>query len=126
MSNKRLLIDFDRVVHQYSKGWKDGSIYDAPVPGALEAIKTLQSQGWEIVIFTTRSTDGNIRNKKIQNWLLKFDICSHCIGLIHDINKLNFKPNQVLITNTKIPARAIIDDRAIRFTNWRDILNYFI
>ena len=33
-----------------------------------------------------------------------------------------FPPMEV--TNVKIPAFMYIDDRAIRFTNWSDIVNY--
>ena len=126
MSNKRLLIDFDRVVHKYTDGWKDGTIYDVPVDGAIDSIKKLQSQGWQIVIFTTRSKDGDSRNYKIQDWLESYGFETLCHGLIDYVDNLPFSKSKIVITNTKIPARAIIDDRAIRFTNWRDILSYFI
>lgn len=105
--NRRLLVDFDRVVHRYSEGWKDGSIYDKEVEGALEAIKKLQANGFEIVIFTALSRLGEQRNQAIQMWLY-----------VHGIDNVE-------VTNTKLPALAIIDDRAIRFHNWRDILNYY-
>ena len=108
MSNKRLLVDFDRVVHKYTHGWNDGTIYDEPVDGAIEAIKALQQEGYEVMIFTTFSVDGDLRNDRIREWLRKYGL--HPMDVI----------------NTKLPARAIIDDRAIRFTNWRDVLNYFV
>lgn len=107
-TSKRLLIDFDRVIHRYRKGWQDGSIYDSPVPGAIRAIKSLIKAGFEVVVFTSESSRGIARHKEIQKWLKK--------------RGLNLK-----VTSTKLPARAIIDDRAIRFEgNWQTILNYFI
>lgn len=126
MSTKRLLIDFDRVIHQYTDGWSGGDIYDIPVYDSMDSIRKLQDEGWEIVIFTTRSQDGDERNYKIQDWLETWGFDSQCIGLIDNVNNIELKKNQLLITNTKIPAMAIIDDRAIRFTNWSDILRYFI
>jgi len=127
MSTKRLLIDFDRIIHQYTDGWSDGTIYDVPVHNAIDSIKKLQDEGWEIVIFTTRSKYGDERNYRIQDWLEEIHgFETQCIGLIDNVNNIELKKNQLLITNTKIPAMAIIDDRAIRFTNWSDILRYFI
>ena len=125
MSTKRLLIDFDRVIHQYTDGWRGGDIYDAPIAGAFEAIRKLQDEGWEIVIFTTRSSHGDERNYKIQYWFESWGFNSQVQGLIDYVDDIELKKKQLLITNTKIHARAIIDDRAIRFTNWSDILRYF-
>jgi len=49
-----LVLDFDGVVHAYSKGWQDGSIYDPPVPGTGEAL--LKFLGYfQVSIFSTRS-----------------------------------------------------------------------
>ena len=105
---KRISIDFDRVIHKYSKGWCDGSIYDEPVEGAIDAIKKLQKNGYEVVVFTTKTSLGWKRNRAIKQWLKKHDL---------DLN----------VTNIKLHSIAIIDDRAIRFeNNWRSMLNYFI
>ena len=88
MSNKRLLVDFDRVIHRYSKGWHDGTIYDKPVDGAVEALKSLQAQGWQIIIFTTRSKDGDFRNALISRWLFQYGIQVQILSWIPDIKKL--------------------------------------
>lgn len=107
-SKKRIAVDFDRVVHKYSEGWKDGSIYDDPVEGSIEAIKRLQKEGFEVFIFTSRSSKGAVRNQAIRRWLKK-----------HGLDNIE-------VTNIKKPAIAYIDDRAIRFTHWRDMLSYFL
>jgi hypothetical protein len=90
----RLLVDFDKVIHRYSRGWADGTAYDPPMPGAKGGLYILEEQGYEIVIFSTRPA------AQILEWLRKYDFPRY------------------RVTNIKEPAVAILDDRAIRFTNW--------
>jgi hypothetical protein len=51
---KRILVDFDGVIHRYSKGWADGSIYDDPVEGVQEYLQKFIDQGYEVMIYSTR------------------------------------------------------------------------
>lgn len=97
----RILVDFDGVIHAYSKGWQDGSIYDPPVPGAFAALDAMSEAGYELIIFSTRPAD------QIRPWL-----DDHWPGLGLDL----------LITDRKLPAVAMIDDRAIRFESWAQAL----
>ena len=60
---KTIAVDFDGVIHKYSRGYQDGSIYDEPVEGALETMEKL-SQQFNVVIFTVRP---DIQATK--NWL---------------------------------------------------------
>ena len=99
---KVLALDFDGVIHKYSGGYKDGSIYDDPMEGAVEGITKLKEAGYELIIYTTRP---NIED--IKKWLMKH------IGF------------EIEIADRKPKAMAYIDDRGIRFTNWKDVLNYF-
>lgn len=39
MSKKTICVDFDGVIHKYSKGWQGDVIYDEPVEGAKEYSK---------------------------------------------------------------------------------------
>ncbi len=103
---KRILVDFDGVIHKYSEGWKDGSIYDEPIEGAIEAIEQLRADGWEIVIFTAVSPHGEKRNELIREWLAKYGLAD------------------LIVTNTKLPLTVLIDDNAIRFTNWQEMLSH--
>jgi hypothetical protein len=105
MKKKRVLVDLDKTLHQYSKGWSDGTVYDPPIAGAREAMNELKERGYEVVIFSVRTGKSNPDWKKqermVKEWLVKYDI-----------------PFDV-ITSEKLAAEFYIDDRAIRFEgNW--------
>lgn len=111
---KTLAIDFDGTICKYQP-FGDGIIYQEPNEGAADIIQKLKDNGWKIIIFTCRARE-EWRDKdgihygisSIFDWCRKFDI-----------------PFDE-ITAEKPIATAYIDDRAIRFTNWQDIKNYFI
>lgn len=106
-ARKRILVDLDGVLFPYSKGYGDGSLYEAPMPGAVEAIKKLADQGFTYVVFTTRmfiTEEPDVQRAIIQRWL--------------DLHKF---PKPERITCEKMPCLAFVDDRAIRFTNWDDV-----
>ena len=101
--NKTICLDFDGVIHRYKNGYGDGSIYDKPNGGAIDGITELVDIGFEVVICSARPD-----LKEIGYWLKKYGL-----------------KRKVKITNKKPIAIAYIDDRAIRFTNWTDLMNYF-
>lgn len=106
MSDKRTIaIDFDGVIHKYSKGFHDGTAYDVPTDGAFEAIDKLRKRGYHVYVLTARPVGPT------GLWFLKW--WPSDFGDIPEIS------------NTKKPAIAYIDDRGMRFTNWTDMLNYF-
>ena len=41
---KNISIDFDGVIHDWNKGWHDGTCYGEPIEGALEAVKLLSEK----------------------------------------------------------------------------------
>jgi hypothetical protein len=94
-----ILVDFDGVIHRYSQGWADGTAYDIPFDGAKEGLEELESMGYRVVIFSTRDAD------QIKTWLKKWRFAEY------------------EITNQKLPALAMIDDRAIRFLVWRQAID---
>jgi ribonucleotide monophosphatase NagD (HAD superfamily) len=110
----KIAIDFDGVLHGYSKGFQDGEIYDPPVPGAAEAMKKMKEQGHYLYIFTTRTNkifrkkgdgkDEKYQENQIKEWMAKYDI-----------------PYDKIWTFGKPMADLFIDDRAINFAgNWDD------
>lgn len=90
-----IMIDFDGVIHLYSKGWAGGVIYDPPVEGAKEALTTLKNLGFRLVILTARQLPKS--REAIEGWLKQYDIPYDDI------------------TNIKGPAVIYIDDRGFRF-----------
>ena len=108
---KTLAIDFDGTICK-EQSFKDGEIWQEPNEGAVEVITKLKSQGWKIIVFTCRARpqwdNYPAGIDQVSNWLIKHNI-----------------PFDEITSNKPI-ARAYIDDRAIRFTNWQDIKNYFI
>lgn len=110
-----LAVDFDGVIHAYSKGWADGTIYDPPLPGALEGLRTLLDQD-AVFIFTTRDVG------QVAAWFL--DRGFH-VRTGHDGPFWNER-GPLLITNQKLAATAYLDDRAIRFENWDQALTALV
>ncbi len=104
---RTLAIDFDGVIHRYSRGWADGTIYDPPVAGAIPALWALRAAGYRIVIFTGRLREEG-QHHHVEQWLTQHG-APPCT-----------------VTNIKPRALAYIDDRAVRFTNWPDIRKRFV
>lgn len=108
MTKKRGIIccDFDGVIHKYSKGWSDGSIYDDPIPGVAEALQSLMNEGYEIVIFTTRAddrvVDGNLQKGQYDE-------------VVQYLNYHKIPYTRVHKGVGKPLYKLFIDDNAIRF-----------
>lgn len=97
---KAIMVDFDGVIHKYSKRWYDGTIYDTPMEGVKESLTFLKENfDYNIIIFTARPVKEY--REKIGEWLNKF-------GIPFDH-----------ISNVKTPEGVIfIDDNGFRFNNW--------
>jgi len=109
---KNLAIDFDGVVHNFDKGWHDGTCYGDPIPGALEAIKEL-SKDWNIIIFSSKVrpdrpvVNGKTGQQLVEEWLREHQVYKYVQEITHE------KPR----------AEYYIDDKAIHFkNNWKEIL----
>ena len=110
-NTKQLAIDFDGVIHKSSKSFHDGTIYDDPVDGVGEALKQL-SKDYTLIIYTCKANpdrplvNGKTGIELIWEWLDKYGFDEY----IEDI------------TYTKPNAKYYIDDKAVRFTNWNQVI----
>lgn len=95
----RFLVGFDGVLHSYTSGWQGiENIQDPPIEGAIEWLNQL-ALTFEVVICSTRaSTDAGVA--AIRRWL----------G-IHGY----VEAETIVITDRKLPAICLIDDRAFHF-----------
>lgn len=105
-------IDFDGVIHKYSRGWADGTIYDEPMPGAIVGLHRLMHD-YAVVVQTSRN------KYEVSSWLQQ-----HGVPATIDDNYVPepwYGMGRILVTNMKIPAVAYVDDRAIRFSHWEKV-----
>jgi hypothetical protein len=102
-----LAIDFDGVVHKYSKGFQGlQNAYDGPNKGTREALEELIERGFRLIIVSSRPVD------VINKWLEKQDMAKY------------FEE----VTNIKRPASFYIDDHALYFDKnlenpWQKVLD---
>ena len=99
---------FDGVLHKYSEGWKDGSIYDEPNMNAVDLMAILMKMEIPVFILSTRDPD------QINMWWRK----QHCpiSSIVMDDDPKFWKRTDIVgITKTKLPAQLYIDDRAYNY-----------
>lgn len=103
-----LALDFDGVLHRYSRGYHDASAYDPPTEGALEFVLEA-SKHFQICISSARALTETGRTQ-IHEWLRRYGF------------------PDLPVEVAKPPAFLTIDDRVVRFDGtWPDplqLLNY--
>jgi len=109
-------VDFDVPVHDYTRGWQDGSIYGDETPGAFAALRGLMAID-SVFIHTTRPA------APVAAWLAEHGE----FETLADDGTLGLefwnRRGVLLVTNRKYPAHAYIDDRAVPFTgDWDDAI----
>lgn len=98
-SKPTLLLDFDGVLHDY-KGWEgpEERFLHPPIEGARHACLLL-ARDFRLVCFTTRPRE------MVEKWLRAWGF------------------PQMMVTDRKLPAAVLLDDRALTFTGtWTDDL----
>jgi hypothetical protein len=99
---KTLCVDFDGVLHAYTSGWKGvDQVPDGPVPGAIDWLRAMLGEGFDICVYSSRSKDPAgvaAMMAALRVWGMDMD----------DIDRLDFP--------TEKPAAWLtIDDRCFRF-----------
>ncbi len=108
---KQIGVDFDGVIHRNSKGFYDGTVYDDPIEGSLDAIKKL-SEKYTVVVFSAKARkdrmliNGKTGVQLIEEWLEKY-------GFMKYVKE---------VTSEKPRAVAYIDDKAIKFFDWEQAM----
>jgi capsule biosynthesis phosphatase len=107
---KKLSIDFDGTICENKKpgeGYEDVK----PKPGAIEALKELKAQGFDIVIHTARNMatcNNNVAKATARQAPIIYEWCK----------KYDCPYDELLFGKPHVDF--IIDDKAIEFTNWKD------
>lgn len=114
---KPLSIDFDGVIHRFSRGYCQPEIYDEPMPGAHDALRRLLRE-YAVHILSARDAREVIKWCRARFPDLRFQLIPKSAP--------DWQTEGVIgVTNIKLPAVAYIDDRGIRFRDWQDTLKYF-
>ena len=110
---KNIAIDFDGVIHNFDKGFHDGTCYGEPLEGSLEAIKHL-SKRFNIVVFTAKAkpsrplVNGRTGTELVTEWLKEHNVLQYVKE----------------VTAEKPRAFLYIDDKGYRFENWLDTMSF--
>lgn len=115
-------VDFDGVIHAYSKGWTDGTIYDVPIVDALYSLELLMQRD-AVFIHTSRNP------RQVARWIEKRTwhhiLCTTRIPRNWFGKRKPFwnKRGILLVTDRKLSASIYIDDRGYRFESWKETLS---
>lgn len=96
-----MCLDFDGVIHDYRRGWQDGTIYGEVVPGFFEWAERA-AKLFRLVIYSSRSKTPE-ELAIMQRWLRNQE-------LAHSAEDTPFE-----FAHEKPPAFITIDDRAVLF-----------
>ena len=117
---KTIVFDFDGVIHKGYKGWKDGSIYGEIDYELLAYINQLLKR-YYVVISSNRPAEQIVEfMNKLKLIELKFEVFKKDL----DKNMYWNKDNIIGVTNEKAVGILYIDDRAFRYNNINELINF--
>lgn len=116
-----IAVDFDGVIHKYGRGWRDGTIYDGLVKDAFVSLMQLMDKD-PVFIHTSRNP------RQVARWIEQET--GHNIECTTRLPREWWGRRQrfwnkrgiLLVTDRKFPAEYYIDDRALRFITWSQVL----
>ena len=112
---KGIAVDLDGVILEYDK-WKGIDHFGEPIPGAKESLQKLRNLGFKIIIYTTRVNKINTKKSFTQRDIIKL--------IEQKLKEYNIPFDE--ISTEKPLAKYYIDDRAIRFTNWEEVMDFIV
>jgi len=113
--SKLIAVDFDGVIHRYSKGYCNGAVTDIPNEGAFKTLIQLRKEGYKLTIFTAREDIYSIRE-----WIIKYVDQEEAMT---PADKKYLK--SLTVSNRKPKASYYLDDRAVKFVDWKSTLLFF-
>ena len=94
-----IAVDFDGVIADYD-GWQENGVFGRPRADVIEALKILRSEGWKIIVHSTRSIE------EVRPYLI-----ANCVPY-DEINQNSSHET----TGQKPRATVYWDDRAYRYS----------
>lgn len=104
-----LALDFDGVMHRYSQGWQDGTIYDVATPGLFNFLDRAV-EDFHVVVYSSRSGSRQGISAMVE-WLTDRQKEWMAMG-----GKLKSKALPIEFCDEKPPAWLTLDDRALTFS----------
>lgn len=96
---RAIAVDFDGVIADYS-GWKGSGIFGPPRRDVLDVLKVLASEGWKIIVHTTRGPE------EVVQYLVENRVPFHEINRNSSYQNMGAKP----------VATVYWDDRGCRYS----------
>ncbi len=116
VAHRVICVDFDGTIFE----WGDLYCKTEPFTGVVEFMQALKSEGWRIVIFTSRMSP---TWWAAEGWKPREALAEQIGFITGRLESYSIPFDQ--ITCEKVPAEFYIDDKAIRYTNkpgeWRKI-----
>ena len=118
--NKPILcLDFDGVIHRYSKGWSAGELYDPPTDGFFDWLIEAQDK-FDIVVYSSRSKYPDMLDA------MRGYMCYYAAAWAQTQEHVSHQQMYCMLmtiefVQEKPSAYITIDDRALTFTGkWSD------
>lgn len=130
---KTVCLDFDGVLHPYTKGWNGGRIDEPPLPETVNAVRLLDEH-YSLIVSTVRDDLVPIRDYLLEFFHLHIvmaepveaNFTEFGVEISQSAVVTRWPAGTTVITNRKPIASAYVDDRAIAYSpiahNWTYVM----